>query len=326
MSTTDPSTVAAAPRARSRTLIHRARLQEYTLGAVIVILLIVGAILKPDTFPTADNLRAVLTQASVVGVLAIGMTFVIATAGIDLSVGSVVAAAGVVGGLVVDNGTLAFIGGALGFGLLLGTVNAVAIAYGKVVPFVATLAMLAIARGLALQLSDKRPISLLDADGVRWFGTGEILGQPVSIWIFVLITIAGWIALNRTPYGRHVVAVGGNREAARIAGVPVRRTVLSVYCLSGLLAGLAAILLSGRLASSSPVSGELLELDAIGATVIGGTSLAGGRATVGGTFMGVIVFALIFNLLTQLDLATEWQQIVKGVIILGAAALQRRDR
>jgi ribose transport system permease protein len=326
MSTTDPSTVAAAPRAGSRALIRRARLQEYTLGAVIVVLLVVGAILEPDTFPTTDNLRAVLTQASVVGVLAIGMTFVIATAGIDLSVGSVVAAAGVVGGLAVDNGTWAFIGGALGFGLLLGTVNAVAIAYGKVVPFVATLAMLAIARGLALQLSDKRPISLLDADGVRWFGTGEILGQPVSIWIFVLVTIGGWIALNRTPYGRHVVAVGGNREAARIAGVPVRRTVLSVYCLSGLLAGLAAILLSGRLASSSPVSGELLELDAIGATVIGGTSLAGGRATVGGTFMGVIVFALIFNLLTQLDLATEWQQIVKGVIILASVLIQRPER
>ena len=108
----------------------------------------------------------------------------------------------------------------------------------------------------------------------------------------------------------------GNREAARIAGVPVRRTIFSVYCLSGLLAGVATVLLCGRLASASPVSGELLELDAIGATVIGGTSLAGGRATIGGTFMGVIVFAIIFNLLTQLDLATEWQQIVKGVIIL----------
>jgi ribose transport system permease protein len=317
---------AVTPRIGARAMLRRARIQEYTLGAVIVALLVIGTILKPDTFLTTDNLRAVLTQASVVGVLAIGMTFVIATAGIDLSVGSVVAAAGVAGGLLIDGGTWAFIGGAIGFALLLGTTNAVVIAYGKVVPFVATLAMLAIARGLALQMSDKRPISLLDADGVRWFGTGEILGQPVSIWIFVLITIGGWVVLNRTPYGRHVVAVGGNREAARIAGVPVRRTVFSVYCLSGLLAGLAAVLLSGRLASSSPVSGELLELDAIGATVIGGTSLAGGRATIGGTFMGVIVFALIFNLLTQLDLATEWQQIVKGVIILASVLIQRPER
>ena len=303
------------------------RLQEYTLVVVIVALLIVGAILKPDTFPTADNFRAILTQASVVGVLAIGMTFVIATAGIDLSVGSVVAAAGVAGGAGrATPHVLPFVLGALGFGLLLGGVNATAIAYGKVVPFVATLAMLAIARGLALQMSDKSPISLLGADRVRWFGTGEIIGQPVSIFIFAGVAVAGWVLLNRTRYGRHVVSVGGNREAARIAGVPVRRTVFSVYCLCGLLAGLGAILLCGRLASASPVSGELLELDAIGATVIGGTSLAGGRATIVGTFMGVVVFAMIFNLLTQLDLATEWQQIVKGVIILAAVLIQRPER
>ena len=309
------------------TLPSTTRLQELTLVVVIVALLVVGAILKPDTFPTIDNFRAILTQASVVGVLAIGMTFVIATAGIDLSVGSAVAAAGVAGGLLVDDGgTAMFLFGALAFGLMIGTVNASAIAYGKVVPFIATLAMLAIARGLALQMSDKAPISLLDYDGIRWFGTGRILGQPVSIWIFVAVSVLGWVLLNRTRYGRHVVAVGGNREAARIAGVPVRRTIFSVYCLSGLLAGLAAILLSGRLASASPISGNLLELDAIGATVIGGTSLAGGKATIGGTFMGVVVFAMIFNLLTQLNLATEWQQIVKGVIILAAVLIQRPER
>ena len=309
------------------TLPSTTRLQELTLVVVIVTLLVVGAILKPDTFPTIDNFRAILTQASVVGVLAIGMTFVIATAGIDLSVGSAVAAAGVAGGLLVDNGgTAMFLLGTLAFGLLIGMVNAGAIAYGKVVPFIATLAMLAIARGLALQMSEKRPISLLDYDGIRWFGTGKFLGQPVSIWIFVLVAALGWTLLNRTRYGRHVVAVGGNREAARIAGVPVRRTIFTVYCLSGLLAGLAAILLSGRLASASPISGNLLELDAIGATVIGGTSLAGGKATVGGTVMGVVVFAMIFNLLTQLNLATEWQQIVKGVIILAAVLIQRPER
>ena len=301
------------------------KLQEYTLGGVIVVLIVIGAILKPSTFPTADNLRAVITQASVVGVLAIGMTFVIATAGIDLSVGSVVAAAGVAGGLVVDSGSMAFILGALGFGLLLGLVNATTIAYRRVVPFMATLAMLAIARGLALQMSGKSPISLLGADGVRWFGTGEIGPIPVSVVVFIGITVVGWVLLNRTRYGRHVVAVGGNREAARIAGVPVQRIVFSVYCMTGLLAGVAAVLLCGRLASASPVSGQLLELDAIGATVIGGTSLSGGRATIAGTFLGVMVFAIIFNLLTQLNLATEWQQIVKGVIILAAVLIQRPE-
>jgi ribose transport system permease protein len=321
----DPSTTTGSWTGRL-SMPTGAKVQEYALVGVIIGLVVVGSILKPDTFPTVDNFRAILTQSSVVGVLAIGMTFVIATAGIDLSVGSIVAAAGVAGALWVDSGVLLFFVGALGFALLLGAVNATAIAYGRVVPFIATVAMLAIARGLALQMSDKTPISLLDYEEVRWFGTGKILGQPVSIAIFVALTIVGWLALNRTAYGRHVVSVGGNREAARIAGVPVRRTIFSVYCLSGLLAGVATILLSGRLASASPISGQLLELDAIGATVIGGTSLAGGRATITGTFMGVIVFGLIFNLLTQLDLATEWQQIVKGVIILAAVLIQRPER
>ena len=220
-----------------------------------------------------------------------------------------------------------FLLGALGFGLLLGAVNATAIAYGKVVPFVATLAMLAIARGLALQMSDKKPISLLDADGVRWFGTGKILGQPVSILFFLAITVIGWLLLNRTRYGRHVVSVGGNREAARIAGVPVRRTIFSVYCLSGLLAGFAAgaavrpprqrLAGVGRACSSSTRSAP--------PSSAAPASPAAGRPIVG-TFMGVIVFGIIFNLLTQLDLATEWQQIVKGGIILVAALIQRPER
>jgi ribose transport system permease protein len=304
----------------------RLRTQEYALVGVIAVLVVIGAILEGGNFASVDNFRAILTQASVVGVVAVGMTFVIATSGIDLSVGSMLAAAGIAGGLLVDSGSAAFIFGALAFGLVLGGFNGVAIAYGRVVPFIATLAMFAMARGLALLMNDKLPISLFSADGVRWFGTGEIVTIPVSILIFLLVTAVGWVGLNRTRYGRYVVAVGGNREAARIAGVPVQRIIFSVYCLTGLLAGLAAILLSARLASASPVSGNLLELDAIGAVVIGGTSLAGGRATIVGTFLGVIVFAIIFNLLTQLNLATEWQQIVKGVIILAAVLIQRPER
>ena len=323
-----------------RTRLSRLRgleLQEYVLGLVVVLLFVTGAILKPDTFPTWDNVRNMLTQASVIGVLAIGMTFVIATSGIDLSVGSIVAAAGIFGGILVDPGTstLVFIVGAIGFATLLGTVNATAIAYGRVVPFIATLAMFSIARGLALLLNDKLPVSLLDLNGgsfgdpapfsLLWFGTGRILGIPVSVYVFILITIAGWVLLNRTRYGRFVVAVGGNREAARVAGVPVRRVIFSVYVLSGLLAGVATVLLCARLGSASPVSGNLYELDAIGAVVIGGTSLAGGRATIVGTFLGVLTFALIFSLMTQLNLATEVQQVIKGAIVLGAVLLQRSE-
>ncbi len=312
-------------------------LQEYALVIVVVLLFVVGAILKPDSFPTWDNVRNMLTQASVVGVLAIGMTFVIATAGIDLSVGSMVAAAGMFGGILVDpeGSTLVFILGALAFATALGSVNAIAVSYGRVVPFIATLAMFSIARGVALLLNDKLPIGLLELNGgsfgdpaafsLMWFGNGRILGVPVSVYVFLGIVVAGWLVLNRTRYGRYVVAVGGNREAARIAGVPVRRTILSVYVLSGFLAGVAAVLLCARLGSASPVSGNLYELDAIGAVVIGGTSLAGGRATIGGTFLGVLTFALIFSLMTQLDLSTEVQQVVKGAIVLGAVMLQRPE-
>jgi ribose transport system permease protein len=312
--------------------------QEYALAIVVVLLFVAGAILEPDTFPTWDNLRNMLTQASVVGVLAIGMTFVIATAGIDLSVGSMVAAAGVFGGVLLgDEGTstLVFIGGAVVFATFLGSINAVAVAYGRVVPFIATLAMFSIGRGVALLLNDKLPVSLLDLNGgsfgdpkvgsLLWFGNGRILGIPVSIYVFLAITIAGWILLNRTRYGRYVVAVGGNREAARIAGVPVRKIIFSVYVLSGLMAGVATVLLCARLGSASPVSGNLYELDAIGAVVIGGTSLAGGRASIVGTFLGVLTFALIFSLMTQMNLSTEIQQVTKGAIVLGAVLLQRPE-
>jgi ribose transport system permease protein len=311
--------------------------QEYALLGVVILLFVVGAILKPDSFPTVDNVRNMLTQASVVGVLAIGMTFVIATAGIDLSVGSMLAAAGVFGGILVDpeGSTWLFILGAIGFATLLGTVNATAVAYGRVVPFIATLAMFSVARGVALLLNDKLPVGLLHLNGgsfgdpgafsLLWFGTGRILGVPISVYVFLGVTVAGWLLLNRTRYGRYVVAVGGNREAARIAGVPVRKTVFSVYVLSGMLAGLAAVLLCARLGSASPVSGNLYELDAIGAVVIGGTSLAGGRATIVGTFLGVLTFALIFSLMTQLDLSTEVQQVTKGAIVLGAVLLQRPE-
>jgi ribose transport system permease protein len=345
MSTTDaspPPPPAVAPPSRSAAaLLGRARgleLQEYALAFVVVALFVAGAIAKPDTFPTWDNIRNMLTQASVVGVLAIGMTFVIATAGIDLSVGSMVAAAGLFGGILVKDGsggTVLFILGAIGFAAALGTVNATAVAFGRVVPFIATLAMFSIGRGIALLLNDKLPVGLLDLNGgsfgepkalsLLWFGSGRILGIPVSVYVFLAVCVLGWVLLNRTRYGRYVVAVGGNREAARIAGVPVRRIIFSVYVLSGLLAGVATVLLCARLGSASPVSGNLYELDAIGAVVIGGTSLAGGRATIVGTFLGVLTFALIFSLMTQLNLSTEVQQVTKGAIVLGAVLLQRPE-
>jgi len=308
------------PRLSSRQL----ELQEYALVGVVVLLILAGAVLRSDTFLTSDNMLNVLRQGSVVGVLAIGMTFVIATAGIDLSVGSMLAAAAILGGQFVDSGSIAFILGAFAMGIILGAVNGGLVAYGRVPAFMATLAMLLMARGLALWISDKTPVSVGLLDTVRWFGNGEVLGIPSALIVFVLVTAIGWVLLNRTAYGRYVVAVGGNPEAARIAGVKVQRIVFSVYVISGICVAISAILLTGRLASASPVAGSLYELQAIAAVVIGGTSLAGGRATIIGTFLGVITFALIFNLLTLMDLAVEIQQIINGAIIVAAVLLQRK--
>src|SRR3954451_12516793 len=307
--------------------------QESALFGVVILLIIAGWILQGDAFMSKDNVFNFLRQGSIVGVLAIGMTFVIATAGIDLSVGSMVAATAIAGGWLMENvglfesaPSLGFVLGALLLGLALGAVNGAAVSYGKVVPFIATLAMLLIARGLALWISDKTPISLFDLKFLRWFGTGEVLTIPSSLIVFLGVAAIGWVLLNRTPYGRYVVAVGGNMEAARIAGVKTKRILFSVYVLSGICAAIAAILLCGRLASASPVAGQLYELDAIAAVVIGGTSLAGGRATIVGTVLGVITFAIVFNLLTLMNLAVEIQQITKGGIILAAVLLQRRSR
>jgi ribose transport system permease protein len=313
------------PSRTALTGLRQVPVQEYVLPVVIVALIIVGVVIRPNVFPTSDNLLNVLTQVSITGIIAMGMTFVIATGGIDLSVGSVLAAASIAGGLLAEYGSWMFMLGAIGMALLFGAVNGLAITWGKVVPFIATLAMLTIARGIALWMSDKTPISLIQLDILQRFGSGRVLGVPVPALVFLAVTIAGWVLLNRTTFGRHTIAVGGNRAAARIAGIRAGRVVFTVYLLIGLCVGISAVLLSGRLASASPVVGNLVELDAIAAVVIGGTALTGGKATITGTFFGVITFGLIFNLLNLLNMPSEIQGIVKGLLILAAVALQRRD-
>ena len=307
------------------------RLQEFALGFVIIALIVVGALLRPGSFLSYSNLLTILTAASVVGVIAIGMTFVIGTGGIDLSVGSMVAAAAIAGGIAGRSGVLgeaggsiAFILAAIGFALLLGLINALAITWGRVVPFIATLAMFTMARGIALRLSNQQPITVVSLDTVRYFGTGRVAGVPVSVLVFLSVVVIGWFVMNRTAFGRYVVATGGNAEAARIAGIRINRIKFGVYLISALCVGISSILLTGRLASASPVVGNLYELDAIAAVVIGGTALSGGKATIVGTFLGVITFQLIFNLLNLLGLPAELQQIVKGLIILLAVIAQRQ--
>jgi ribose/xylose/arabinose/galactoside ABC-type transport system permease subunit len=301
-------------------------MQEIALPVVVVVLIVVGTFLKGTIFFSTANLWNVLVQASVAGTVAVGMTFVIATGGIDLAVGSVLAAAAIVGGHYFHGaGSAWFMVGTVLTAVAFGTVSGVAVAWLRIVPFVATLAMLAAARGIGQQISHQTPVPLYDLEALTRIGSQRVLGIPIPAIVFLVVVGLGWVVLNRTRYGRYVVAVGGNREAARIAGIRVRWIQLSVYVLLGLCTGIASVLQTGQLASASPVVGLGLELDAIAAVVIGGTSLAGGRSTMVGTLFGVLTFALIFNLLTLANVESQVQQILRGVIILGAVVVQRRE-
>jgi ribose transport system permease protein len=302
-----------------------ARAQDIALPLVVAALVIAGTILEGGVFFSTANLWNVLVQASVAGTIAVGMTFVIATGGIDLAVGSVMAAAAIVGGhYFASAGSAAFMLATVASAVVLGAINGVAVAWLRIVPFVATLAMLAAARGIAQLISHQTPVALYELDALTRIGSQRVLGIPIPAIVFLAVVALGWLVLNRTRYGRYVIAVGGNREAARIAGIRVRPIVFSVYLVVGLCTGIASVLQTGQLASASPVVGLGLELDAIAAVVIGGTSLAGGRCTMIGTFFGVITFALVFNLLTLENVESQIQQILRGVIILGAVVVQRR--
>jgi ribose transport system permease protein len=318
-----PSPTPAATRSPAW---RRMRIQEAALPFVVLLLVVIGAVLKGGVFFSTANLFNVLVQASVAGTVAVGMTFVIATGGIDLAVGSVVAAAAILGGHYLhDHGAAAVMAGTVLAAVALGAINGIAVAWLRIVPFVATLAMLAAARGLAQQISHQTPVALYDLEGLTKIGSERVLGVPIPAIVFLIVVALGWVLLNRTRYGRYVIAVGGNREAARIAGIRVRPILFSVYVLVGLCTGIASVLQTGQLASASPVVGLGLELDAIAAVVIGGTSLSGGRCTMLGTLFGVLTFALIFNLLTLANVESQIQQILRGVIILGAVAVQRRE-
>lgn len=301
------------------------RAQDIALPLVVVALVIAGTILKGGVFFSTANLWNVLVQASVAGTIAVGMTFVITTGGIDLSVGSVMAAAAIVGGhYFASAGSAGFMLATVVAAVVLGAINGIAVAWLRIVPFVATLAMLAASRGVAHLISHQTPVALYGLDALTRIGSQRVLGIPIPAIVFLVVVALGWLVLDRTRYGRYVIAVGGNREAARIAGIRVRPIVFSVYVVVGLCTGIASVLQTGQLASASPVVGLGLELDAIAAVVIGGTSLAGGRCTMIGTFFGVITFALVFNLLTLENVESQIQQILRGVIILGAVVVQRR--
>lgn len=301
------------------------------LGLVIalVILCIIGLATAGDRFVSAANFLTILRLASVIGVVAVGMTFVISGGGIDLSVGAIVALSSVwattlaTQQMASDIHWVVMVFTALAVGAGCGLINGLLVAYGKVAPFIATLAMLASARGLAEIIAQRRTQIIQDRDFITFFG-GNVLGIPVLVIIFVLVAVIGWVLLNRTTFGRRTLAIGGNPEAARLAGIRVQRQTALLYVLLGVACGIAAVMLMARTTTGTSTHGMLYELDAIAAVVIGGTLLSGGRGTIVGTVLGVLIFTTLTNVFTLNNLDTSTQAVAKGIIIVAAVLLQQR--
>jgi ribose transport system permease protein len=298
------------------------------LVAVLVLLVVIGAVTRPELYGDSgwvrNNIFTILQQASAIGVVTVGMTFVIIGGGIDLSVGAIMALAGVWATTVATQsfGPAGMIFTALAVGLGVGVVNGLLISYGRLVPFIATLAMLVAARGLAAQISGKQT-QRSNSQFINDIAAARPLGIPVLVIILAVVVAAGWVLLNRTTFGRRTVAVGGNIEAARLAGINVKMHTLQLYALSGLCSGIAAIMLTAQANSAQAAMANLYELDAIAAAIIGGTLLSGGRGTIIGALFGVLVFSTITNLFAINNLPTEVQNMVKGGIIVVAVLIQQ---
>jgi ribose transport system permease protein len=301
------------------------------LGLVValVLLCVVGAATAGDRFVSVDNLLTILRLAAVIGVVSVGMTFVITGGGIDLSVGAILALSSVwcttlaTQTLANDTHWIVMVGVALAVGGACGLVNGLLIAYGGVVPFIATLAMLASARGLAEIISQRRT-QIVQVPGFTDLFNSDILGVPFIVIVFVIVAALGWVLLNRTTFGRRTLAVGGNPEAARLAGIHVKRHTVMLYVLVGLCCGVAALMLVARTTTGSSTHGTLYELDAIAAVVIGGTLLSGGRGTIVGTVFGVLIFTTLTNVFTLNNRSISEQSLLKGLIIVVAVLLQQR--
>lgn len=291
------------------------------LGALLVLCAVLAV--STNSFLTTSNLLNVVVQISVVGIAAVGGTFVIITSGIDLSVGSNVALAGMVAAWAMKEAHVGGLGGllvALLVGAAVGAFNGFSITALRLTPFIATLAVLAMGRGLTQQVSQGQTIFGFPPS-FTFLGNGKIAGVQAPVVITVIVFAVGWFVLTRTSFGQQVYAVGGNEEAARLAGIPVKRVIFSVYVIAGLCAGLAGIVLAGRLNSALSSSATGLELQVIAAVVIGGTSLFGGRGSLIGTFIGALLIGVINNGLTLLNVNPFWTQFIQGLVIFVAVLL-----
>lgn len=320
---------AAARRGGWRQLLGGSGARSLGLVIALALLVAVGAATGGSRFLSVDNLVTILSYGSVLGVVSVGMTFVITAGGIDLSVGSVMGLTSVVASLAAvqlaatNSSWLVMVAVALAVGAFVGLINGAIVAYGNVVAFIATLAMLVAARGVAELISGRRTLIVTERDFLAVMRS-NVLGVPLLIWIFAVVAAIGWFLLNRTTFGRRTVAIGGNLEAARLAGIKVKRHVVWLYVLSGLTAGIAGIMMMARTTSGSSTHGLYYELDAIAAVVVGGTLLVGGRGTIVGTVLGVLLFSTLTNVFTQNNLDTSVQAVTKGAIIVLAVLLQQK--
>lgn len=323
-------TMSKPTEANSKKLFTKEWLIEQKSLIALIFLIIVVSFLNPNFF-TVDNILNILRQTSVNAIIAVGMTLVILTAGIDLSVGSVLALCGAFAAsmIALEVPVLIAVPTALFAGAALGAISGIIIAKGKVQAFIATLVTMTLLRGVTMVYTDGRPIStgFTDtADAFAWFGTGYALGIPVPVWLMVIVFAAAWYLLNHTRFGRYVYALGGNESATRLSGINVDRVKIGVYAICGMLAALAGIIVTSRLSSAQPTAGMGYELDAIAAVVLGGTSLMGGKGRIMGTLIGALIIGFLNNALNLLDVSSYYQMIAKAVVILLAVLVDNKNK
>lgn len=292
----------------------------------LILLIIVVSILN-SSFLDLSNLLNLLRQISINGLIAFGMTFIILTGGIDLSVGSILALSSAFIALMITSGVdpiIALIIGVL-IGFVLGAVNGLLVTKGNMAPFIATLATMTIFRGLTLVITDGNPITNLgDSYLFQLFGKGYFIGIPVPAVTMIIVFVILLIILQKTTFGRHTYAIGGNEVSAKISGIKVNNIKILIYGISGLMSALAGGILTSRLNSAQPTAGTSYELDAIAAVVLGGTSLTGGKGRIVGTLIGVLIIGVLNNGLNLLGVSSFYQQVVKGVVILIAVLIDRK--
>ncbi len=301
-------------------------LSKYQAVIGLIIFSIIISILNPN-FLSPDNIRNVLRQTSINAIIATGMTFIIITGGIDLSVGSTFAFSSVIVAKLVSIGVsplIAFIVG-LTSGSIIGMLNGLIITKGKLQPFIVTLASMTIINGLTLIITSGKPVSV-PLGWLGWIGTGSVFTIPVPVIIMVLVTTIGILLLTQTTIGRYTFAVGSNEDAAKLSGVDVDKVKIFAYTITGFLAALAGIIIMARLSSAQPNAGDGYELDAIAAVVLGGTSLSGGVGNVSGTIIGALIIGVLNNSLNLMNVNSYYQLLAKGIVILAAVLIDKRNK